>query len=406
MPRIRPLAPDLVSQIAAGEVVERPASAVKELVENSLDAGATRIDIAVSGGGADLLRVVDDGCGIHPEDIELAVAGHATSKLSSFSDLAGVGTLGFRGEALASLAAVARLRLQSRPRDLPLGADITVQGGRATAAVAFAGPPGTRVEARNLFFNTPARRKFLRTAETEMGQVREAFVRLALSRLSVHLTLSQDERLVYEVPGAMGFLDRVALFVGSEVANSLYAFREERGGMTAAGSAGDPSLDRPGPSLQYLFVNGRWVRDRGVFQAVQEAYKGLVMTGRYPAAFVFLDLPAGEVDVNAHPTKAEVRFRDRAAVYGLVREAVRARLSEADLTARAATARKERPGAAAPWEAPGPALTAAPAAEQRTGRTQPGPSGGHMPERVTPAQREDPRAGSSGLFPPTAPAGA
>src|SRR5262249_45426093 len=183
MPRIRPLAPDLVSQIAAGEVVERPASAVKELVENSLDAGATRIDIAVSGGGADLLRVVDDGCGIHPEDIELAVAAHATSKLGSFSALAGVGTLGFRGEALASLAAVARLRLQSRPRDLPLGADITVQGGRARAAVAFAGPPGTRVEARNLFYNTPARRKFLRTAETEMGQVREAFVRLALSRL-------------------------------------------------------------------------------------------------------------------------------------------------------------------------------------------------------------------------------
>jgi DNA mismatch repair protein MutL len=399
MPRIRPLAPELVSQIAAGEVVERPASAVKELVENSLDAGATRIDIAVSGGGADLLRVVDDGCGIHPEDIELAVAAHATSKLGSFADLAGVGTLGFRGEALASLAAVAQLRLQSRPRDLPLGADITVQGGRATAAVAFAGPPGTRVEVRNLFFNTPARRKFLRTAETEMGQVREAFVRLALSRLGVHLTLSHDERLVYEVPGAMGFLDRAGLFFGAEVANSLYAFREERGGMTAAGYAGDPSLDRPGPSLQYLFVIGRWVRDRGVFQAVQEAYKGLVMTGRYPAAFVFLDLPAGEVDVNAHPTKAEVRFRDRGAVYALVRDAVRSRLDEASLTARAATARKQKPDGRADWEAPQTAVPAAPAAERRTERVSPRPAAGDSPaSRAAAPQSGEPPKGLA-LFP-------
>src|SRR5262249_15633165 len=204
-------------------------------------------------------------------------------------------------------------RLQSRPRDLPLGADITVQGGRATAAVAFAGPPGTRVEARNLFFNTPARRKFLRTAETEMGKVREAFVRLAVSRRGVHLTLSHDERLVYEVPGAMGFLDRVGLLVGSEVANFLYAFREERGGMTAAGYAGDPSLDRPGPSLQYLFVSGRRVRDRGVFQAVQEAYKGLGMTGPHPAAVLFLHLPAGAGGGDAPPPQAEGAPRGRRA---------------------------------------------------------------------------------------------
>jgi DNA mismatch repair protein MutL len=334
------------------------------------------------------------------------VANHATSKLSCAADLAGVGTLGFRGEALASLAAVGRLRLQSRPRDLPLGADISVQGGRPTAAVAWAGPPGTRVEVKNLFVNTPARRKFLRSAETELGHVREAFVRLALSRLGVHLTLAHGGRLVSEVPGAMGFLDRVGLFFGAEVANSLYAFQQERGGVTAAGYAGDPSLDRPGPSLQYLFVNGRWVRDRGVFQAVQEAYKGLVMAGRYPAAFVFLDLPAGEVDVNAHPAKAEVRFRDRGAVYGLVREAVRARLDAADLTARAATARKVKPDATAPWEVPEGATPAAPAAERRTGRAAPAPGTSSVPRpRTAPPRRVEPPAAAAPAPPAVAPGG-
>jgi DNA mismatch repair protein MutL len=364
MPRIHALPPEVVGQIAAGEVVERPASAIKELVENSLDAGATRIDIEVAGGGADLIRVVDDGGGIHPADIELAVANHATSKVAAAADLAGVATLGFRGEALASLAAVSRFRLQSRPPDLPLGADITVQGGDVKQAVAWAGPPGTRVEVRNLFFNTPARRKFLRTADTELGHIREAFVRLALARLGVHLTLTQDGRLVYEVPQRMGFLDRVALFFGSEVANALYAFQEERGGLVAAGYAADPSCDRPGPSLQYLFVNGRWVRDRCIFQAVQDAYKGLVMTGRYPVAFVLLDLPAGEVDVNAHPAKAEVRFRDRGVVSDVVRAAVRARLDQADLTARAVTARKAKPDDRAPWEVPAAATAQSPDAPQ------------------------------------------
>jgi DNA mismatch repair protein MutL len=195
----------------------------------------------------------------------------------------------------------------------------------------------------------------------------------------------------------MGFLDRVGLFFGTGVANALYAFQQERGGVTAAGYAGDPSLDRPGPSLQYLFVNGRWVRDRGLFQAVQEAYKGLVMAGRYPAAFVFLDLPAGEVDVNAHPAKAEVRFRDRGAVYGLVRGAVRARLDQADLTARAATARKVKPDDAAPWDVPQGGTAAAPAAERRMDRAvSPGPVAQPRPE--TPRRVEPPPAPA--LLPP------
>jgi len=249
MARIHTLPPELIGRIAAGEVVERPASAVKELVENSLDAGATRIDIAVAGGGADLIQVVDNGGGIHPDDIELALTNHTTSKLATAADLAGVGTLGFRGEALASLAAVARVRLQSRPRDLPLGADITAEGGSPKGAVAWAGPGGTRVEVRQLFFNTPARRKFLRAPETELGHIREAFIRLALSRLGVHLTLTHDGRLVYEVPGAMGFLDRAGLFFGAEVANALYAFQGERDDATAAGYIGERDRLRPRRSI-------------------------------------------------------------------------------------------------------------------------------------------------------------
>jgi DNA mismatch repair protein MutL len=359
MARIHALSPALVGQIAAGEVVERPASALKELVENSLDAGATHIHVELGKGGTDIIRIVDNGGGIHPEDIKLALTNHATSKVASADDLARIGTLGFRGEALASLAAVAQVKLQSRPPDQPLGAEVSARGGDISVAVAWSGPPGTRVEVRHLFFRVPARRKFLRSVTTEWGHAQEAFIRLALSRPGVHFTLVHDDRPVYEVPAALGVLDRIGLFFGSDVANSMYALDEVQEGTRVTGSVGDPSCDRSGPSLQYLFVNGRWVRDRGLFQAVQEAYAGLVMSGRYPAAFLFLDLPADSVDVNAHPAKAEVRFRDRGAVYTLVRDAVRSRLAAAELTARAAGARKVNSA--------GPPRMAAPA----TGRDQP-----------------------------------
>jgi DNA mismatch repair protein MutL len=311
MARILPLPPALVGQIAAGEVVERPASALKELVENSLDAGATRIEIELGRGGTELIRVVDDGGGIHPNDIELALANHATSKVACAADLATVGTLGFRGEALASLAAIAQVKLQSQPSDLPLGAEVSARGGDISVAGAWAGPSGTRVEIRHLFFSVPARRKFLRSVTTEWGHSQEAFIRVALSRPGVHFTLMHDGRLVYEVPAGQGLMDRVGLFFGTDVANSLYALDTVQDATRVTGYVGDPSCNRSGPSLQYLFVNGRWVRDRGIFQAVQEAYAGLVMSGKYPAAFLFLDLPVGLVDVNAHPAKAEVRFRDR-----------------------------------------------------------------------------------------------
>jgi DNA mismatch repair protein MutL len=268
MTRIHSLSPALVGQIAAGEVVDRPASALKELVENSLDAGARRIEVELGGGGTDLIRVVDDGGGIHSDDIKLALANHATSKVTSADDLAHIGTLGFRGEALASLAAIAQVKLQSRPPDQPLGAEVNARGGDISVALAWSGPPGTRVEVRHLFFSVPARRKFLRSVTTEWAHSQEAFIRVALGRPGVHFTLAHEGRSVYEVPAALGVLDCVGLFFGSDVANSLYGLDAVHDGTRVTGYVGDPSRDRSGPSLQYLFVNGRWVRDRGLFQAV------------------------------------------------------------------------------------------------------------------------------------------
>jgi DNA mismatch repair protein MutL len=334
MAHIQQLPTTLINQIAAGEVVERPASVVKELLENAVDAGSTRIDVEVAQGGIDLIRVVDDGCGMGEEDLPLAFASHATSKLGSVEDLFRIGTLGFRGEALASIGSIAQVTLQSRPLEQPYGGELTCHGGQLSPVRAWNGSPGTRIEVRHLFFNTPARRKFLKGVGTEMGHVSEAFVRLALVRLGLHWTLRHNGRPVYEVPGSMGLLDRIGLFFGAEVANALYMVQAEQGPITLGGYIGDPSLEQSNSQLQYLFVNGRWTRDRGVFQAVQDAYRGLLMTGRYPVAFLFLDLPPDQVDVNVHPTKAEVRFCDMEALYTLVHNTVRGRLQEADLTAR------------------------------------------------------------------------
>src|SRR5436309_140730 len=214
MRRIQQLSPLVISQIAAGEVIERPASVVKELLENSVDAGGRRIDVEVGQGGAEYIRVVDDGCGIVPDDLPLAFASHATSKLRDAGDLFRVGTLGFRGEGLASVGSVAQVTLQSRPAELTCGAEARCHGGQLAPVRPWNGAPGTRVEVRHLFFNTPVRRKFLRSAATEMGQVCEVFTRLALSQLALHLTLRHNGKLVYEVPASAGLLDRIALFFG------------------------------------------------------------------------------------------------------------------------------------------------------------------------------------------------
>ena len=360
-PRIQQLPALVINQIAAGEVIERPASVVKELLENAIDAGARRIEVDLDQGGAELIRVVDDGCGIAPDDLPLAFASHATSKLRDADDLFRIGTLGFRGEALASIGGVARVTLQSRPPDRPDGAELTCHGGELSAVRPWNGSPGTRIEVRHLFYNTPVRRKFLRTTATEVGHVCEAVTRLALAYPGLHLVLRHNDRQVYEVPATAGLMDRIGLFFGSEVANSLYRIDNAHGPVRLRGYVADPACERGTAKLQYLFVNGRWVRDRSLGHAVQEAYRGLLMTGRYAVAFLFLELPPEAVDVNVHPTKSEVRFRDGQVLYHLVLATVRDRLRRANLVPRlqapkddGTTGRRDggMTSAPAPWDLP------------------------------------------------------
>jgi DNA mismatch repair protein MutL len=334
MPRIQQLPPSVITKIAAGEVIERPASVVKELLENAVDAGSRSIDIEIEQGGAELIRVVDDGCGIRAEDLPLAFASHATSKLTSAEELFQIRTLGFRGEALASIGGVSQVTLQSRPPDQAYGAEITCQGGQLSPARTWNGAPGTRIEVRHLFYNTPVRRKFLRTPGTEMGHICEAVTRLALAHPALHLTLRHNGKNVYEIPASAGLLDRLGLFFGAEVRDGLYPVEAQQGPLHLYGHVADPACERGNAKMQYLFVNGRWIRDRSLGHALQEAYRGLLMTGRYAVAFLFLELPPEQVDVNVHPTKMEVRFRDVQVLYHLVLATVRECLRAQNLIAR------------------------------------------------------------------------
>jgi DNA mismatch repair protein MutL len=388
MPRIHQLPPLVVSKIAAGEVIERPASVVKELLENAVDAGSRRIDVEVEQGGGELIRVVDDGCGIEADDLPLAFASHATSKLRDADDLFRIGTLGFRGEALSSIGGVAQVTLQSRPPEQARGAQITCHGGDLGDVRPWNGAPGTRIEVRHLFYNTPVRRKFLRAVSTEMGHVSEAFTRLALASArttaetgaggtGLHLTLRHNGKVVYELPASATLLDRIASFFGPELAGQLYAIRTTQGAAQLTGYVADPACERGTPRMQYLFFNGRWVRDRSLGHAIQEAYRGLLMTGRYAVVFLFLELPPDQVDVNVHPTKAEVRFRDSQAMHHLFFAAVRERLRRENLTARLQVPSTSRD--------PGEIGTPSPAPEPWALRADP-PTEPGLPFRATPPE--------------------
>ena len=326
MPRIRQLPPGVVAKIAAGEVVERPASVVKELVENALDAGATHVDIELEAGGTEAIRVVDDGHGIPAEDLTLAVTSHATSKLEDAEDLFRVRTMGFRGEALASIAGISKLTLQSRARGSDEGAELRGDGSTLDPIKPWGGAVGTRVEVKHLFFNVPARKKFLKTVATELRTASETVTKLALSHPAVGFSLRHNGRTVIEIPGNATLADRIEFFFGGDVRNSILELDTGPGPVRLTGFVCDPATDRGNAQLQYLFVNGRWFRDRSIQHALQEAYRGLLMTGRYAVGFLYLTVPPDAVDVNVHPTKSEVRFRDNAAMYSLVRGAVKQRL--------------------------------------------------------------------------------
>jgi DNA mismatch repair protein MutL len=334
MKRIHQLPTEIITKIAAGEVIERPGSVVKELLENSIDAGSTRIDIDLDAGGTEVILVVDNGHGIVAEDLPLAFASHATSKLQRAEDLFAISTMGFRGEALASIGGVARVTLQSRTHDRESGSELHCDGGKLSPIRPWNGTAGTRIEVKHLFFNIPVRKKFLKSVATELGHVCETVTRLALANPGLHFTLRHNGKLVYEIPSSATLLDRVALFFGGEVRDALYEIDSGPGAVRLTGFIADPKCDRGNAKLQYLFVNGRWFRDRSVAHAMQEAFRGLLMSGRYAVGFLFLTVPPDKVDVNVHPTKAEVRFQENSLVYSLVRSTVKHRLLKENLVPR------------------------------------------------------------------------
>jgi DNA mismatch repair protein MutL len=325
---IQVLPEDVVAQIAAGEVVERPASVIKELVENSLDAGATTIHVEVTGGGRRMMRVSDDGSGILTNEIELAFFRHATSKLRSIDDLMRIQTLGFRGEALASIASVSQLSVTTCHRSEQLGSQLRIEGGAVIRRRSVGAPAGTVITVENLFYNTPARLKFLKSENTEKRQIATVLTRYAMAYPNVRFVLAQDGREVFRSSGSGQLADVVVSALGLETFKNMIEVSGEDtspAGVTIKvfGYTSMPSLHRTDRSRIIMFVNGRSVQDSSLSYAVVQAYHTLLMNGRYPVSVLLVDLPPEEVDVNVHPTKAEVRFRDANAVFVAVQRAVR-----------------------------------------------------------------------------------
>ncbi len=336
---IRRLPPTLVNQIAAGEVIERPAAVVKELVENALDAGAARIEVAIREGGKALISIRDDGRGMTPDELALAVERHATSKLPD-DDLVHIKTLGFRGEALPSIGAVARLSITSRTAESENAWRLTVEGGVVAGPMPEAHGQGTMVEVRDLFYVTPARLKFLKTARAESAQVVDFLKRLAMASPGVAFSLRDEEREKLKLPACIGLdpqEERLAAILGRDFGQNSLPVEAVREGYRLSGRIGLPTLHRATAASQFLFVNGRPVKDRLLLGALRGGYEDLIPRGRHPMVALFLDLPATEVDVNVHPAKAEVRFRDSGLVRGLLVASIRQALADAGHRAASTT---------------------------------------------------------------------
>jgi len=327
---IQQLSPSLVNRIAAGEVIERPASVVKELVENSIDAGATSITVEIEDGGRGLIRIIDDGAGIPVAELPLAFASHATSKLADDADLSQIRTMGFRGEALASIGAVSQARILSRTADQEIAYEIYNRGGQIDQPQAAAGNAGTTIEVRNLFFNTPARRKFLKGAATEFGHISEAMVRLAVPHPQISFELINNGRSALQLP-AQAANDRWLAAWPEDFADLGLLIDVRDAEITLLGVIGQPELARPVARNQFIFLNGRPIRDRFIQHALRESYRGLTEPGRHPAAILLISMPPQDVDVNVHPTKSEVRFRDSSRIHGLILSSVREKLLQSDL---------------------------------------------------------------------------
>ncbi len=325
MGRIQVLSEDVQNLIAAGEVVERPASAVKELVENAIDAGASEIRVDIEAGGTKQIRISDDGCGMDEDDMALAVQSHATSKLSSPDDLDHIETMGFRGEALASIAAVSKMTLESKPKGSAdqEGHRLTIEGGKVAGIEKQGLAEGTSITIKDLFYNTPARQKFLRTPKTEQGHIKDMIQRLALANPEIRFHLSAEGRDIVNAFSVEDQQQRAVEILGSTLVKGSYECHEDAGGIRIYGLVGDPSLSKNGPKNIYWFVNRRPVKDRLLNHAVQEAFRSLIPRGLHPFSMLFIQMPTGEVDVNVHPTKSEVRFLNSQAIHRLVSQAVK-----------------------------------------------------------------------------------
>ncbi len=341
--RIRVLSDLLVNKIAAGEVVERPASVVKEIVENSIDADATRIAVTIEDGGRQLIRATDDGSGMSPEELRLSVQAHATSKVSVEDDLYSIRTMGFRGEALASIAAVSRLRIISRLAGAVEGHEVCVAGDQFETSQAVGCPEGTTVEVRDLFFNVPARRKFLRTPTTEVGHINEQFARAALAYPQIGFELTVNRRVAQNLPKCASRVERIGTFYGPELAAALMPIVREERGVRLEAYAASPVQSRATAQWQYVYVNGRYVRDRFIQHAIKEAYRGLMEPNRHGVVFLFITLDPRDVDVNVHPTKIEVRWADSNLIHSQVLSALRETFQRCDLTPRLRTQQAVEP---------------------------------------------------------------
>jgi DNA mismatch repair protein MutL len=332
MAKIAILSQHLVNKIAAGEVVERPGSVVKELMENSLDAGAQRITVDIEDGGKKLIRICDDGCGMDVDDIKLAVHPHATSKIVSDDDLAAISTMGFRGEALASIASVSQLEIVSRTADAIEGWCLRSDGGQVIAPVPAAASVGTAITIRNLFFNTPARRKFLRTTQTELGHITEQFIRIAMGHNHLGLTLNHNGKEIHSLPANQSIRQRVGVLFSAALAGELIPVQRNDRQIEVTGLIGPPQQSRANAQWQYVFLNGRYIRDRFISHAIREAYRSMMEVSRQPVVFLFINMPPDMVDVNVHPAKMEVRFADSNAVHSQILAAIRDRLLSSDLS--------------------------------------------------------------------------
>ncbi len=318
MGKVKILPPSVINKIAAGELIDRPAAVVKELVENAIDAEAKRIDVYLEDGGRKLIRISDDGVGIDAEDLALVFRSHTTSKLSSAEDLFAINTLGFRGEALPSIGAVSHSKITSRIRGAISGAEIKIEGGRIGDVRECGAPEGTQIEVQDLFFNTPVRKKFMKTAPTEMSYISDVLTRFALCYPNIHFTLRHNNRTVFNLPPVQEVIERIETFFGSELKKHLLSafLREEM--FSLKGYIVPPFLNKANGRLQFIFLNGRYIKDTAIYRAISDAYHGKLMSKRYPIVFLFLTVAPSEVDVNVHPTKTEVRFRNKSVVFNYV----------------------------------------------------------------------------------------